>query len=61
MSEIVSCNTVYQEVEAYMSYCPFEVHTDASTQKYLTTMKNQSGFVHKMVSRVSQVQFHGNT
>ena len=26
-----------------LSYCPFEVHTDASALKYLTTMKNQSG------------------
>ena len=25
-----------------LSYCPFEVHTDASALKYLTTMKNQS-------------------
>ena len=26
-----------------LSYPPFEVHTDASALKYLTTMKNQSG------------------
>ena len=26
-----------------LSYCLFAVHTDASTLKYLTTMKNQSG------------------
>ena len=26
-----------------LSYCPFEVHPDASAMKYLTTMKNQSG------------------
>ena len=57
MSEIVSCNTVYQEVEAYMSYCPFEVHTDASTQKYLTTMKNQSGLFTRWYQELARFNF----
>ena len=34
---------MHQEVEEYISYRPFEVHTDAYALKYLTTMKNQSG------------------
>ena len=34
---------MYQKWKYILSYCPFEVHTDASSLKYLTTMKNQSG------------------
>ena len=32
---------MYKEVETYIKLMPFEVQTDASSLKYLTTMKNQ--------------------
>ena len=34
---------MHSEVEAILSYRPLKVHTEASTLKYLTMMKNQSG------------------
>ena len=36
---VIQCNKKSKHI---LSYGPFEVHTDASTLKYLTTMKNQS-------------------
>ena len=41
--KLYSCDPVFQEMEAYLRYQPFEVHIDASALKYLTTIKNQSG------------------
>ena len=40
-----------------MSYHPFEVHTDASTLKYLTTMKNQSGLFTRWYQELSGFNF----
>ena len=40
-----------------MSYLPFEVHTDASTLKYLTTMKNQSGLFTRWYQEIAGFNF----
>ena len=40
-----------------MSYCPFEVHTDASALKYLTTMKNQSGLFMRWYQELAGFNF----
>ena len=37
---LIQCSKKWKHI---LSYRPFEVHTDASALKYLTTMKNQSG------------------
>ena len=37
---VIKCIKKWKHI---LSYQPFEVHTDASTLKYLTSMKNQSG------------------
>ena len=40
-----------------MSYRPFEVHTDASALKYLTTMKNQSGLFTRWYQELAGFNF----
>ena len=40
-----------------LSYCPFEVHTDASALKYLTTMKNQSGLFKRWYQELAGFNF----
>ena len=40
-----------------MSYCPFKVHIDASTLKYLTTMKNQSGLFTRCYQELAGFNF----
>ena len=40
-----------------MSYRPFEVHTDASVLKYLTTMKNQSGLFTRWYQELAGFNF----
>ena len=51
---------MYQEVETYLklsSYHPFQVHTDASALKYLTTMKNQSGLITRWYQELAGFNF----
>ena len=40
-----------------MSYHPFEVYTDASALKYLTTMKNQSGLFTRLYQELTGFNF----
>ena len=40
-----------------LSYPPFEVHTDVSALKYLTTMKNQSGLFTRWYQELAGVNF----
>ena len=40
-----------------LSYRPFEVHTDASALKYLTTMKNQSGLFTRWYQELAGFNF----
>ena len=40
-----------------LSYHPFEVHTDASTLKYLTTMKNQSDLFKRWYQEIASLNF----
>ena len=40
-----------------LSFCPFEVHTDASALKYLTTMKNQSGLFTRWYQELAGFNF----
>ena len=44
-------------METYLSYCPFEVQTDASALKYLTTMKNQSGLFTRLYQELAGFNF----
>ena len=39
------------------SYCPFEVHTDATPLKYLTTIKNQSGLFTRWYQELAGFNF----
>ena len=40
-----------------LNYRPFEVHTDSSALKYLTTMKNQSGFFTRWYQELAGFNF----
>ena len=40
-----------------LSYCPFEVHTDASALKYLITMKNQPGLFTRWYQELAGFNF----
>ena len=40
-----------------LSNCPFKVHTNASALKYLTTMKNQSGFFMRWYQELAGLNF----
>ena len=40
-----------------LSYRPFEVHTNASALKYLTTMKNQSGLFTRWYQELAGLNF----
>ena len=42
-----------------LNYCLFEVHTDASALKYLTTMKNQSGLFTRWYQELAGFNFTG--
>ena len=41
-----------------LSYHPFEVNTDASALKYLTTMKNQSGLFKRWYQELAGFHFN---
>ena len=40
-----------------MSYCPFKIHADASTLKYLTIMKNQSRLFMRWYQKLAGFNF----
>ena len=46
-----------KKLKHILSYCLFEVHTDASALKYLTTMKNQSGLFTRWYQELAGFNF----
>ena len=51
---VIQCMKKWKHI---LSYRPFEVHTDASTPKYLTTIKNQSGFFKRWYQELAGFNF----
>ena len=51
---VIQCIKKWKHI---ISYGPFEVHTDASTLKYLTTMKNQSGLFTRLYQELAGFNF----
>ena len=51
---VIQCIKKWKHI---LSYCPFEVHTDASALKYLTTMKNQSGLFTRWYQELAGFNF----
>ena len=51
---VIQCIKKWKHI---LSYRPFEVHTDASALKYLTTMKNQSGLFTRWYQELAGFNF----
>ena len=51
---VIQCIKKWKHI---LSYGPFEVHTDASALKYLTTTKNQSGLFTRWYQELAGFNF----
>ena len=51
---VIQCIKKWKHI---LSYHPFEVHTDASALKYITTMKNQSGLFMRWYQELAGFNF----
>ena len=54
MLAVIQCIKKWKHI---LNYGPFEVHTDSSALKYLTTMKNQSGLFTRWYQELAGFNF----